>query len=230
MTNKEKETVAGFLAAVAAVLVIMFQDEFRAMLPFFENIYVLIGFTFFVALLVYGVIFILLPDKKSKKKKATVKNTNNQKQANTDKKQGGSRALSNLLRSDDEILNLPIEEISWKEFERLCYLYYKAKGYKPQLTKDGADGGVDLIVNDPKHKAKVAIQIKHKIDSGNQVTVREIRELDSAKKNHKCVLADFISSTGYTTDAMLEADRTKINCYTADRIVSWKESKLKKSI
>ncbi|MFC5732154.1 restriction endonuclease [Cytobacillus gottheilii] len=233
MTDKQKQAFAGPLAGMAAILVVIYQNEIRALFPFFENIIFLIGLTLFVALLVYGIIFSLLPNKKNKKKQAAAKKsatTNNKKKTNTTKKQGGSRSVSNSLRSDSEILKLPIEVIGWKEFERLCYLYYKAKGYKPELTKEGADGGVDLIVYDPKHKAKVAIQIKHWIDSGRQVSVKEIRELDSAKKNHKCVLADFISSTGYTTAAMLEADRTKIKCYSADRIVAWKEKQLKKSV
>lgn len=156
MTDKQKQAFAGPLAGMAAILVVMYQNEIRTLFPFFENIIVLIVFILFIALLVYCIIFSLLPDKKSKKKISTAKKsttTHYSKRASGIKKQGGSRALSNLLRSDSEILKLPIEEISWKEFERLCYLYYKAKRYKLELTKEGADGGVDLIIYDPKHKA-----------------------------------------------------------------------------
>jgi restriction system protein len=134
----------------------------------------------------------------------------------------------NKLRSDNEILALPLEELSWEEFEQLCYLFFKTKGYKTEKTKKGADGGIDLIYYNKHHQQNVAVQIKHHIDSGKPVTVKEIRELDSSKKNYKCVLADFMSSTGYTKNALIEADNRHIKCHAVDKIKRWKEEEAKR--
>lgn len=56
-----------------------------------------------------------------------------------------NKAAHNRLRTDHEILKMSLGEMSWREVERVCFLYYKRKGYKPELTKQGADGGIDLI-------------------------------------------------------------------------------------
>ncbi|WP_246218514.1 restriction endonuclease [Litoribacterium kuwaitense] len=131
-------------------------------------------------------------------------------------------------------MKLPLEDLSWREFERLCYLYFKARGYKPQETADGADGGVDLVIYNRHHQAKEAIQIKHYLRSGNQITVKDIRELNSAKRNHGCMLARFITTSSYTKDALIEADQYRITCHDIhwikNRIEKWRASALDKKL
>lgn len=161
----------------------------------------------------------LIPDKNTRKKNSPNKTISNK---STNKNIDSHKSL----KTDKEILTLPLEQLTWNEFERLCYLYYKAKRYRPIETKKGADGGIDLVIYNRHHRQNVAIQIKHWIDSGNRVGVKEIRELDSAKKNYKCILAEFISSTGYTKDALIEADKRKIKCHTADKILKWREQEV----
>ena len=146
----------------------------------------------------------------SKKKTNSTRNNTSSKKTISNKKNSPSKTPQkehNLLRSEKEILTLPLEELTWREFERLCFLYYKAKGYKPRETSEGADGGVDLIIYNRHHQADVAIQIKHYT---NPVTVEHVRQLDSAKKNHKCILAEFITTSFYTTAASREASDRKI--------------------
>lgn len=131
----------------------------------------------------------------------------------------------NKLRDDSLIIQSPLNQLSWREFERLCFLYFKAKGYSPLETSNGADGGVDLIIYNKHHKTHEAIQIKHYISSGNQITVKEIRELNSAKRNHNCILARFITSSTYSMPALREADKYKIECHdinwVKNNIVKW---------
>lgn len=118
-------------------------------------------------------------------------------------------------------MTLPLEELSWREFEELCFFYYKAKGYKPCKTSEGADGGVDLIIFNRHQNTEVAVQIKH-YKKGKQIDVKLIRELDSAKKNHGCILAEMITSSRFTNPALVEADRRNIKC----RDIEWVNSKL----
>jgi restriction system protein len=109
-------------------------------------------------------------------------------------------------------------------------LYYKAKGYKVEETSEGADGGVDLVVFNRYHNAKVAIQIKHR-KSGNQVTVKEIRELYAAKQNHDCKLADFITTSRFSKTALREADKfhieTKEIGWIENNILKWRDKEVK---
>ncbi|WP_227394383.1 restriction endonuclease [Jeotgalibacillus aurantiacus] len=184
-----------------------------------SNIYLLMGLilsTPFVDRIVYSI----LPAKeKSNRKRSGSSSRSQQKQS------------TNQLRSDREIIASKLENLSWREFERLCFLYYEAKGYKPRETGKGADGGVDLIIYHPRDKAQEAIQIKHYIGSGNRIGVEKIRELHAAKRNHKCILATFITTSGYTKNALAQAEDFKIKCHNIDwvenKIVRWQEERKK---
>jgi restriction system protein len=165
-----------------------------------------------------GILYRILPQNKKSKSKYRKKELN--------------KPSSRQLRSDDEIIQLQLQKLTWREFERLCFLYFKDRGYKPRETSEGADGGVDLIIYDRNHRTDVAIQIKHYINSRNQITVKEIRELNTAKKNHNCVMARFITSSTFTNAALLEADKNRITCndinWVQFRIDKWRKAKLEK--
>lgn len=175
---------------------------------------------FFVALILPDIII------RTKKKKTKPKTT---KKAATKKSNSGA-INHNLLRSDNEIMKLSLDEISAREFERLCFLYYQAKGYKPQETPKGADGGVDLILFDKKDPVKIAVQIKY-YKAGQNVSVKPIRELDGAKKNYKCLYATFITTSHFSKNAKIEAERLKIDTHdktwVENKIIRWKENRLK---
>ena len=201
------------------------------------SIYYIIGLVLF-AVFMGGLVSSFVPDMRRKenknknmytglpeesKKKRTL-NSSNQKKSN------GLSSNSNILRSEKEIMTLPLEEISWREFEELCFLYYKAKGYKPRRTSEGADGGVDLIIFNRHHNAEIAIQIKH-YKKGKQIDVKLIRELDSAKKNHGCILAEMITSSRFTNPALVEADKRNIVCrgdeWINSKLLPWRVQQVK---
>ncbi|SDB95407.1 restriction system protein [Pelagirhabdus alkalitolerans] len=137
------------------------------------------------------------------------------------------------LSSDYEIMKMPLDKMSGAEFERLCYLYYKAKGYKPKETGKGADGGVDLLIYQRYHNDYEAVQVKHYQNSGNNITVKEIRELNSSKQNHGCVLARFITTSTYSKDALKQADQWRIKTHDREwvknKIETWREKELQKT-
>ncbi|MBB5324873.1 HJR/Mrr/RecB family endonuclease [Anoxybacillus tepidamans] len=49
-------------------------------------------------------------------------------------------------------------------------------------TPEAKDGGVDMVLTNKSDGVKIAVQVKHRYKSKNQITVKEMRELDSAKK------------------------------------------------
>lgn len=91
---------------------------------------------------------------------------------------------------------------------------HKAKGYKPRWTAEGAD---------------IAVQIKH-YEKGNNVVVQLIRELDSTKKNHGCVLEEMITTSRFTQQARVEADRRRIECrgqeWVERKLLAWRDEQI----
>ncbi|WP_017473340.1 restriction endonuclease [Amphibacillus jilinensis] len=191
-----------------------------------------LSFYFLIAVLIAPnilaqILIAILPKNKKTKRKTTSKKAIKKKPSATKNKVPTTRLLP-----DKQILKMPLEKMSGHEFERLCFLYYKAKGYKPKETGKGADGGVDLLIYQRQHKTYEAVQIKHYLNSGNQITVKEIRELNSAKLNHDCVIARFITTTTYTKDAMLQADKYKIETHGIEwvrsKVDTWRKEQAKK--
>lgn len=209
MTKKQLKSIKQLLHIfIFGVGLIIWYIFFRT------NFYFLIG-AIFGSIILTEIIILFMPKKKKKPTKPKRKNT-------------PTNNKTNRLLADDQILKTPLHKLSWREFERLCYLYYKAKGYKPRETKEGADGGVDLIIYDSQHKTNVAVQIKH---YKNPITVKEIRELNSAKRNHDCVLAEFITSSTFTNEALLQADKFRIETHDINwinnNIEKWRENHIK---
>jgi restriction system protein len=200
LNKVQKQSLSNVLGTVTFIIVIMYQHQIEKILPFLDNIYLFIAFTLFCGFLVAKLIFHLLPSSNNKKMSKTNK-------TNKKKTTSPSRIPHNRILSDAEILQLDLKDISATELERLCYLYYQSKGYKPELTKKGADGGIDLTYYQPGI-GKTAVQIKHYINSNNQITVKEIRELNSAKRNYDCVFSEFITTSRFTPQAAAEAPKS----------------------
>ncbi|UOQ47207.1 restriction endonuclease [Gracilibacillus caseinilyticus] len=201
MTKKDINNLKSLIGGSIVIIGLLLWNK----LPMnFSAIYYLLGL-FLGGAIVAEIICSFIPVKKTKRKTAN-KRTKKVKSKSVNNKD----IPPNILRSKKEILTLPLEKISWREFEEICYLYYKAKGCRPRRTSEGADGGVDLIIYSKKDMAYEAVQIKHYINSGRQIDVRPIRELDSAKKNEGCPLGRFIASTTFTNPAMIEAGDRRI--------------------
>lgn len=225
MNKKKKKELDWALGVIFALIGLVIWYKF------FSDNWIL-----FFAFLITGkilptLILSMIPDASSNST-TSKKTTKNIKSEKSHSKNGISITSSNRLSPDDEILKLSLEEMSWREFERLCYLYYKAKRYKPEETKKGADGGIDLVYYHPYHKGNVAVQIKHRITSGNQVTVKEVRELNTSKRNYDCILAEFITTSTFTAEALKQADNFNIETHdinwVKNKIIKWKNEEVKK--
>lgn len=153
------------------------------------------------------------------------KRINNRKILKENKNAPSNIKVSSRLLPDKEILSRPIDKLSWREFERLIYLYYEHLGYKPQMTKEGADGGIDLIYTNPKTHEKVAVQIKH---HKKPIGVNVIRETDNAaRRNYKIYLTEIVTSGRFTQDALREVDNNKgmevrSSYWIETKIIPWK--------
>ena len=70
-----------------------------------------------------------------------------------------------------------IQALQYDTFEELVAALYLARGYTTELTQDGADRGVDVLVSDSTRT--VAIQAK-RYSKGNRVGVRPVRQIVGA--------------------------------------------------
>jgi len=225
MKEKEKQSLGSFLALLIVIGLWQVRDTVISISPVFENAVIYLFSSLFIGIFIGLFVMNLLPSKKKKAKKKSKTKTIH-KPESSNKKVNNTPVKHALLHNDKEIMTLPFTALTWRDFERLCYLYYKAKGCKPRETSNGADGGVDLIIYDSHHKTDVAIQIKH-YQKGKQITVKEIRELHAAKRNHNCILADFITTSTYTNAALIEADKFQITCrqkeWVENKILRWRD-------
>ncbi|MEH7126000.1 restriction endonuclease [Bacillus sp. JJ1773] len=221
MTKKDKKNIEYVIKGIILIpgLWVIFESDFSWQY--------LLGLLFAVYI-VPTIIVAMIPDKQTKKKKSNTINTSKQTTIRTTKSEVPTKE-HNILRTDNEIFTLPFKKLTWREFERLCYLYYKAKGHEVQETKEGADGGVDLIYFDPIHNANVAVQIKQ---YSKPIDVNIIRNIDSAKKNHKCPLAEIITTSTYTQAAKDEAEARRIiwrdKNWVELFLLPWREKEAKK--
>ncbi|TRZ38309.1 restriction endonuclease [Niallia circulans] len=229
MQEKNKQKLGSFVALLLVIGLWQVRETVVSISPIFDNAIIYLFSSLFVGIFIGLFVSSLIP---GKKKQNSRKNTSSKEKTKTKqttafaKKDTNNMRTHSLLHKDSEILTLPFNELTWRDFERLCYLYYKAKSTNPRETSNGADGGVDLIIFNKHHKTDIAIQIKH-YQKGKQITVKEIRELNTAKRNHKCILAEFITTSTYTNAALIEASKFKITCrdkhWVENKILRWRD-------
>ena len=203
MNDKDKQSVTGGLATAATIIVFIYMSTIQNFLPVLENGILFVLFALIIGLIIYGIVWNLIPTKKNKKNNNKVRKNASNKNNNLAKK-SNFKPPNNRQLPDHEIIKLDLKDISAKELERLCCMYYISKGYKAEETKRGADGGIDIIYYHPEH-GKTAVQVKHYLHSGKKINVDEIRKLNSAKLNYGCVFTEFITTSTYTSTAKAEA-------------------------
>lgn len=90
-----------------------------------------------------------------------------------------------------------IKELEWKRFEELCEGYWKAKGYRAELTGRGADGGIDINLYRPSAPDKLLVIIQCKSRSRENIGVATVRELFGVMHHVKAPMGILLTSTGF---------------------------------
>ncbi|MGH8539140.1 MAG: restriction endonuclease [Stenotrophobium sp.] len=113
-----------------------------------------------------------------------------------------------------------IRELEWKRFEELCEGFWKAKGYLANLTGPGADGGVDVVIQDRADPSKIFAIIQCKHWSSKQVGVETVRALWGAKDHFKAKLAIFYGMSGFTDDAVRFAAEKHLKLVNGEELLT----------
>lgn len=94
-----------------------------------------------------------------------------------------------------------LQQIEWKLFEDISAAYYKEKGIRAELTKLGADGGIDIkLFQDDSGKPTSLVQCK--AWNTKLVGVKPIREFLGVMSHEKIPKGFFMASGSYSPDAM----------------------------
>ncbi|EOC0011573.1 restriction endonuclease [Cronobacter turicensis] len=105
------------------------------------------------------------------------------------------KLLKRIRNSEDAkyVLNL----ITWDQFENILRKFFESKGYKADLTKVGADGGIDIYLE--RNGLREMVQAKHwKTSRVGVSVVREVFGVVQAEKMHR----GFIITSGlFTSEA-----------------------------
>ncbi|MFC4323668.1 restriction endonuclease [Litchfieldia salsa] len=216
MNKRDRENLLSIINGL--IIIIGLVIVFKLDLSFYWLVGVIIGGTLFS----YQIIGRMIPIKNTKKKKTQSKTL---KTASKSSKNETKKMLSEI-----DLLTAKIESLSGEEFERLVYLYFKDKGFKPETTAKTGDHGVDLVIKDPKDGLKIAVQCKrYKENIGN----KDLIKLEGGKRFYKCPGTMFITTSNYTAKAMEFAESVNMELWNGlhiqDKIGNWRNEEAKKS-
>jgi restriction system protein len=93
-----------------------------------------------------------------------------------------------------------LQSIEWKLFEDLSAAYYKEKGIHAELTKLGADGGIDIKLFQDDSKNPTSL-VQCKAWNTRQVGVKVIREFLGVMSHEKIPKGFLMTSGSYSDDA-----------------------------
>lgn len=93
-----------------------------------------------------------------------------------------------------------LHALEWKRFEELCERYWSHKGYQSRPTSIGADGGIDVVIDDGSNPEGVFAVAQCKAWT-KPVGVEPVRALWGSKDHFKATLALFYGLSGFTEAA-----------------------------
>jgi hypothetical protein len=105
--------------------------------------------------------------------------------------------------------------MSPRQYEELVCEHFCSKGYKAHITSYGNDYGVDIFAE--KGKEKIAIQVKM-YGTGRKINRQVIMELYGAKEYFDCTKAIIATNGSFLNNAILVAQKLKIEILQIDSI------------
>ncbi len=111
-----------------------------------------------------------------------------------------------------------LNELEWKRFEEVVSEYYTFLGYRSEVTRMGADGGVDVILyQQGEETPAIIVQCK---SWSQKVGVKAIRELFGVMAADQIGYGVFATTSGYTQEAIDWADGKRLQLLSGEDLVS----------
>lgn len=131
-----------------------------------------------------------------------------------------SRELVRLVCHDPRKL----QDIEWRDLERMLAVVFDGIGYTVQLTRPAKDGGKDIIIEfiASNQKQSYYVEVKHWV-SGQKVGNKIVREFLSVVVRDQQQGGIIISTSGFSASAMegiTEIERKRLRLGNKDTVVS----------
>ena len=111
-----------------------------------------------------------------------------------------------------------LNELEWKRFEEVVSEYYRLLGYRSEVTRMGADGGVDVILyQQGVETPAIIVQCK---SWSQKVGVKAIRELFGVMAADQIGYGVFATTSSYTQEAIDWADGKRLQLLSGEDLVS----------
>lgn len=135
-------------------------------------------------------------------------------------------SLKELLRNPDRLtaetadgtdtrgLSEELQQLDYADFERLMAAIYEARGYDTELTRNGADRGVDVFAHDAEKT--IAIQAK-RYSKGNRVGSRPVRAIVGAAEAHNADQAAIATTSAFTDSARGAGEAADVTLIDGER-------------
>lgn len=101
-----------------------------------------------------------------------------------------------------------VQRMNGHEFEEFVGYIFSSLGYETQITSKSRDGGKDLILG--TGKGKIYVEVKRYAEN-NLISSPLILKLVGSAANDGVSKCIFLTTSGYTKDAIETAERSKIN-------------------
>lgn len=211
MGRRRKNTKGDLIAGLAVLIAIPFISNPEAAKSFLIS-----TFQFLIVILLIGFVIWLLSKKKSADNKLyhyPIENQNNK--SRIEPKINSSvdtapivpiviKAEKRFSHSDankEWSLSL-INSLEWKRFEELCAGYFSQKGYRAEISRQGADGGIDIFLYKESYSTtRVFGVVQCKAWNTYKVGVKPVRELFGVMTAEQAPLGVFMTSGAYTQEA-----------------------------
>lgn len=112
-----------------------------------------------------------------------------------------------------------VNELDWDDMQQLVAGILRAMGYKTQVSAPGSDRGKDIVASPDGfgfEHPRIVVEVKHR---KGQMGSQDIRSFLGGR--HKDDRGLYVSTGGFTKDALYEADRASIPLalWTLDHVV-----------
>ena len=113
-----------------------------------------------------------------------------------------------------------IKALEWKRFEELCSAYFEEEGYRADVTRLGADGGIDILLYKESESSNSSVGVVQcKAWNTYKVGVKPIRELYGVMHAEKATLGIFITSGEFTKEAIKFSKDKNLVLYTGELLL-----------
>ena len=110
-----------------------------------------------------------------------------------------------------------IKSLEWKSFEQLCSEYLTIRGFQSELTRCGADGGVDVRIFKDNNLYAV---VQCKAYKSYKVGVKPVRELYGVMAAEYAAQGFFITSSSFTKEAeQFSKENTNLKLVSGDLLL-----------